>query len=86
MPKKNGMDVVVASPFPIEVSYGVILTGAFIEAAEAAYSKKRNPTVLELFNTAAATAADRLRDQAELKEKVLEFVIVGDHGMRLCKD
>jgi hypothetical protein len=82
----HGIDVVVASPFPIEVSYGVALTRAFIEAAHDAYFNQRDPTVLQLFDTAAAMAADRLKDQAQLKEKMLEFVIIGDHGIRLCKD
>jgi len=82
----HGIDVVVGSPFPVEVSYGVELTRSFIRAADEAYSRKSTPTVVELFNTAAAIAAEELKDKAEFKEKVLEFVIVGDHELRLCND
>lgn len=81
-----GIDVIVASPFPIEVTYGVELVRGIIESANEAYVSKRTPTVLELFQLATERAAKKLGPAAKLQEKALEFVIVGDHNIRLCKD
>ncbi len=80
-----GIDVIVASPFPIEVSYGVELVRGIIESAHEAYVSNRTPTVLELFQLATARAAKQLGPAAKLQEKALEFVIVGDHNIRLCE-
>lgn len=82
---RSGIDVIVASPFPIEASYGVELVRGFIDSAGKAHKAKKTPTVLELFQSATSQAAKRLGAQAALQEKALEFVIIGDHGMRLCK-
>ena len=82
----HGIDVVIGSPFPIEVPYGVALSRAFVDVAIAAYQAKTAPTVLEMFDLATANAAKQLSGQAQLKEKALEFMVVGDHGIRLCKD
>ena len=81
-----GIDVIVASPFPIEVSYGVELVRGMIESANEAYLAKKTPTVMELFQLATERAAKRLGAAAKLREKALEFVIVGDHTIRLCED
>jgi ABC-type nitrate/sulfonate/bicarbonate transport system substrate-binding protein len=81
-----GIDVIVASPFPIEVSYAVELVRGIIESANEAYVSKRTPTILELFQLATDRAATRLGRAAKLQEKSLEFVIIGDHNIRLCAD
>lgn len=81
-----GIDVVIASPFPIEVTYAVALVHATVESAHEAYVAKKTPTVLELFRLATARAAKQLSSVAKLEEKALEFVILGDHTIRLCKD
>lgn len=80
----DGVDAMVASPFPIESTYGIALTKAFVSIANDAYQHDQTPTLEEMFNQATDMAALELMDLAELDEKGLEFVLLGDQSIRLC--
>jgi len=81
---RRGIDAVVASPFPIEASFGVELAKAFVEAGRAAYGAGRTPELRELFDSALDIAAVQLGEQAPARDKALEFMILGNHQLRLC--
>jgi hypothetical protein len=95
-----GIDAVVASPFPVEVPWGIELARQFTYAASNAYRRptaaagsKRPPmpTVSELLEQAIETSAAVLAQRSDLaapvraSDKALEFMVIGNHELRLCE-
>jgi TRAP-type C4-dicarboxylate transport system substrate-binding protein len=86
MLNRNGIDAVIASPFPIEAPLGVALAQAFVVAAKDAYAANEDPTIRELFDRAITAASTSLGADAPPPDRKLEFIIIGNHELRLCKD
>lgn len=82
----RGIDTIVASPFPIEADWGLTLSQEFVVAVRAAYAAGQNPTVLDLYERAVKATIDRFGAQAPSRDKALEFMILGDHELRLCSN
>ena len=79
----QGIHTIFASPFPVPLEYGVQLTRRFIHAVRLAQEKHETPTVASLFTKASDEAADNLKVVS--KDIRHEFVLIGDHDIRLCK-
>lgn len=79
-----GVDTIFASPFPIPLKYGVKFTRRFIHAVRVAQEKNEATTIASLFIKASNDAADDLNGLS--KDIQYEFVLIGDHDIRLCKN
>ena len=89
----RGVDAMIVSPFPVHAGYGTELAKHFASSVRSARNAKQNPTLSELFHTAAsqaATSTSKLRTDkgggGDYSEMHLEFVIAGDQEMRLCEN
>lgn len=80
---KHGVDAIVASPFPVETSYGLALAQAITNSIYKAYVNEQQPSVVDIFQAAVNEVAAKRPDD-NLSEKVLEFVLLGDTTLRLC--
>jgi hypothetical protein len=84
---QNGMDAIVASPFPIPAAYGTRLAIEFTPAVHDARQSEDPTTVSELFSIAIQRTALRLRQDLgrHYDDMGLEFEVLGDPGIKLCK-
>ncbi len=80
----RGVDTIFASPFPVPLEYGVLLTRSFVRAVREAREKQETPTVASLFEKASDEAAKGLGSGVS-KDIRLEFVVIGDPEIRLCR-
>jgi hypothetical protein len=80
---ENGIDTIFASPFPVPLPYGVELTRRFIGAMHEAQDSQESPTVASLVLQASNDAAQHAVGVS--KDIRHEFVLIGDHDVRLCK-
>lgn len=75
----------VVSPLPIRVDFGTRLAIEFAAVIRDAEAERRTPTLAELFEAAHKRTAEHFREKgSEFDDMALEFVILGDHGLRLC--
>ncbi len=83
---RNGMDAMIVSPFPVRADYGIRLARNMVSVIHAERLAGHTPTVAELFKAATKrTAEDFAKLKIKLNEMSLEFLILGDYNMRLCK-
>ena len=90
----QGMDAIIAAPYQVNLDYGVSLAVELATAIESYRLQPRapSPTIVELFEEAAARAAERTaarlpgppRPLQPLMDMRYEFQILGDHGVQLC--
>lgn len=90
----QGMDAIIAAPYQVNLDYGVSLAVELATAIESYRLQPRtpSPTIVELFDEAAARAAERTaarlpgppRPLLPLMDMRYEFQILGDHGVKLC--
>jgi hypothetical protein len=82
----SGMDALVISPFPVNARYGGQLALAFRNAIITARAKWQEPTIAELFSTAAEMTANHFKGTrySSYGQMAQEFIIVGDRNLRLC--
>lgn len=84
---KCGIEAFVVSPFPIASDYGVHLALSFSKAIIDAKKNKQQPTLAELFSSAAEKTTNHFMKTDGYKSWGLlsqEFIIVGDQNIRLC--
>jgi tetratricopeptide (TPR) repeat protein len=83
----KGIDAALVSPFAIPADYGIRLAQEFAELVLTEKRAKRTPTLMQLFDTAIKNTSQKFRDEekTEFSEIGLEFIIVGDHSLKLCK-
>lgn len=82
----QGVSGIFASPFPVDLDYGVELTRSFIRAVRQAQAQPKNveaPTIASLFVAASEAAAKQLKISPLDVQR--EFVWIGDPDIRLCK-
>lgn len=80
----NGVDAILASPFPIEPSYAILLTRALLKTIADSYNKGLELSledVLERANKHILSSPDG----RQFAEKGLEFILLGNEDIRLCK-
>jgi tripartite-type tricarboxylate transporter receptor subunit TctC len=83
---RNGMDAMIVSPFPVRTDYGIRLARNMISVIHDERWSGRTPTLAQIFKAAAdRTVADFAKYSVKLDEMRLEFLILGDYNMRLCK-
>ncbi len=83
---ENGIDAMIVSPFPVRSDYGIRLARNVVSAIRAAHSIAATPTLAEIFKSAANVTAKELSAvNFKFDEMALEFFILGDHNMQLCK-
>jgi hypothetical protein len=80
----HGMDALIASPFPVPADYGAQLAATFADLIRKERYEGHTPTVAELFTTAVARTATYFAD-SQYEEMGLEYVLLGDPSLRLCK-
>jgi hypothetical protein len=80
-----GIHTIFASPFPVDLEYGVQLSRAFIRSVRVAQEGQRSPTVASLFAQASDEAAKNLTNKNISPDIRHEFVLIGDHDVQLCK-
>lgn len=76
----------IVSPFPVRTDYGIRLARNMISVIHDERLSGRTPTLAQIFNSAAdRTVMDFAKYTIKLDEMRLEFLILGDYNMRLCK-
>ncbi len=80
---RRGVDAIIASPFPVEPSYGVSLAKAALQVIVAERAAKRSPTLADIFQKATTLVANGPEGKG-FSQKGLEFVILGNADIRLC--
>jgi hypothetical protein len=83
---EQGIDTLIASPFSIDASYGVIFAASFAEVVSESASNKKPPTILELFDKTISKTAQKFgeKTEAEYGELGLEYVLLGNPAITLC--
>lgn len=81
----NGMDAVVTSPFPVDAEFGTRFAVSFASVTESAKKKGEPAKLVDLFNRAVDLTMEAYRDQPGYSDMALEFQIVGNHEIKLCK-
>jgi hypothetical protein len=81
------MDALIASPFPVPADYGAQLAATFADLIRQEQSQGNTPTVAELFTAAVALTAEYFvgKDGSRYEEMGLEYVLLGDPTLRLCR-
>ena len=83
---RNGMDAMIVSPFPVRTDYGIRLARNIVSVIHDERLSGHTPTLAQIFKAAAElTAANFSNFKVKLDEMRLEFLILGDYNMRLCK-
>lgn len=82
---KNGVDALIVSPFQIRADYGKWLALNFTKVIRDPDNIKKQATLLELFDQATALTAKEFPNDYMFDDMGLEFLIVGDPTIRLCK-
>jgi hypothetical protein len=83
---RNGVDALIVSPFPIRADYGKQLSLEFASVIRDQRAARNTPTLAELFDEAAKRTMQYFqREAVKFDEMALEFLIAGDHSLRLCK-
>lgn len=82
----NGIDAMIVSPFPVRADYGSKLAENLVSVIESERAASRTPTLAEIFEQAAALTAEQVKEfNVTLDEMALEFLLLGDYNIRLCK-
>ena len=82
----KGIDAMIVSPFPVRANYGSLLAKNVIAVIRSKRAAGDTATLGDIFATAAGlTARELAQDNAKVDEMALEFVLLGDHNIRLCK-
>jgi hypothetical protein len=84
----QGIDAIIASPFPVPLDYGVGLAAAFTSLIGDEKQAHHSPTLTELFVAATERTAKSLKaaGAGSLEEMGLEYVVLGDQNLKLCVD
>jgi TRAP-type C4-dicarboxylate transport system substrate-binding protein len=82
---ENGVDAVVTSPFPVDAEFGTRFAVSFASVTESAKKKGEPAKLVDLFNRAVDLTMEAYRDQPGYSDMALEFQIVGNHQIKLCK-
>lgn len=83
---RNGMDAMIVSPFPVRTDYGIRLARNVVSVIRSAHAAASTPTLAEIFKAATdRTVKDFSTFKVTLDEMALEFLILGDYNIRLCK-
>jgi hypothetical protein len=80
-----GVDAIVASPFPVDINYGVLLSENLVKVMSEAYAKKETLSVYQIFQR----AVDKIRavpaSQKKYGEMDFEFLVLGNGQIRMCR-
>ncbi len=80
-----GMDALIVSPFQVLADYGAQFAVDFAATVERNRVGNQQPTIVELFEQATQRTAEVYRDAGKsLDEMALEFMVLGDHNLKLC--
>ena len=80
---EHGIDTLIASPFSVPAEYGIRLASEFPKAIASLQSSK--PTISELFAETLKQTADAFKSSGgKYEEMGLEYVLLGNAGIRLC--
>ena len=91
---EQGIHAIIASPFAVSADFGAQFAIDFVDVVNASLQAGENPTLKTLFNAAIQKTAKKIAQLASgadpkitesLKEMALEFIILGDHTLRLCR-
>lgn len=87
---ERGVDAIVMSPFPVPVPYAEQFTRDFATILRAERDKNYPAALLEIFQKANDLTVEYFRDNDQnhsvSDEMVLEFIVAGDYGLRLCTE
>ncbi len=83
---ENGIDTIIASPFPVDEEYGAMLAIEFTEAIkQAKETNSNNKMLIQFFDEATREVAEKLNtNKTDLTDMSLEFIILGDYNLKLC--
>lgn len=84
---ERSIDAIVVSPFPVDAGYGIQLARDFVDVIQEQSAKPGPVTVARLLQLATARTAAYFKSQGSLlryDDMALEFLIAGDHTLRLC--
>jgi hypothetical protein len=81
---KFGMDAIVASPFPVDEEFGVLLSRSLIKAAAESYKPGSTQSVYGLFLRAIEIMKSDISYTDYFEEMSNEFVILGKQQLETC--
>jgi tripartite-type tricarboxylate transporter receptor subunit TctC len=84
---RRNVDAIVASPFPVDAQYGTQLARDFIDVIREQSSKPAPMTIAHVLQLATERTAAYFRAErptVRYEDMALEFLIAGDHTLRLC--
>jgi hypothetical protein len=81
---ERGMDALIVSPFQVRADYGARLATKFVLVVQEERNKRATATITELFDKAAKKTSDSFPGK-QLQDMALEFMVLGDHSLRLCE-
>jgi hypothetical protein len=79
---RRGIDAMIVSPFTVNADYGAQFVVEFANTLRRRMNAgEQEVSLLDLFRTSADNAAKKL---SQFPEMDLEFILLGDHNVRLC--
>lgn len=80
-----GVDAIVASPFPVDINYGVLLSENLVKVMSEAYAKKETLSVYQIFQRAVDKIRSVPASQKKYGEMDFEFLVLGNGQIRMCR-
>jgi len=79
------VDTLIVSPFAVDAQFGTHFALEFEKQVVAERARKRGTSIRTLFEQATANVTAAFEDQSLHRDMALEFMLVGDADLRLCK-
>lgn len=80
-----GIEAFVVSPFQVDAIFGTHLAVNFAVVAAEARGKGETPRLVDMYNQAVKRTIDKFKDHPGYADMALEFQIVGDYELSMCK-
>jgi TRAP-type C4-dicarboxylate transport system substrate-binding protein len=82
---RQGVDAMIVSPFAVDAEFGTRLALEFERIVAEERAKRSGATLLDIFERSAAAVATVYRNQGAMRDMALEFMLLGNPDVRLCK-
>jgi len=83
--ERRGIETMILSPFAVDAEFGTRLALEFERVVTEERARKSGATLLEVFDRTVQRVASAFKNEAAFRDMALEFQLVGNADLRLCK-